>query len=234
MLALLPIVGTFLWAMPALAGPSLHLDHQMPLYAPPKDGVSFYDPRLGEGSMLDDAGGGVGEPLNVIISGLSSPAVLNEPGIVKYAQAIGFSTECFGIHMGPPMPANLGDGNGWVEQTIELRHHYDVGSSCMETIVGGNHFRVYIQNGTQANSGALFLAVSKEEPLLDHHTIVPNGYNLGRDRLVRAAAGVREHRGVSYNTIAETVTGLLPEGKEGINHGIAIDGNVTLLTVTIL
>jgi len=28
--------------------------------------------------------------------------------------------------------------------------------------IGGNHFRAYKQNGTEANSGAWFLAVSKE------------------------------------------------------------------------
>lgn len=53
------------------------------------------------------------------------------------------STECFGIHLGAPQSANLGDGNGFVNQTVELRQ--DFGSSsvgtCLESLVGGNHFR---------------------------------------------------------------------------------------------
>jgi hypothetical protein len=68
--------------------------------------------------MLDNAGNGLGEPLNVIISGLSSPAVLTDAGIVNFAKAIGFSTECLSIHLGAPQSANLGDGNGFVNQTV--------------------------------------------------------------------------------------------------------------------
>ena len=53
------------------------------------------------------------------------------------------STECFGIHLGDPQSANLGDGNGAVNQTIELRA--DFGNSgigtCGESLAGGNHFR---------------------------------------------------------------------------------------------
>ena len=53
------------------------------------------------------------------------------------------STECLGIHLGDPQAANLGDGNGWVNQTLELRWDYgdaDVGT-CLESLLGGNHFR---------------------------------------------------------------------------------------------
>ena len=42
------------------------------------------------------------------------------------------------------MSANLGDGNGWVNQTIELRQDYDnegIGT-CLESLIGGNHFRL--------------------------------------------------------------------------------------------
>ena len=62
------------------------------------------------------------------------------------------SEEYFGIHLGTPFPANLGDGNGWVDQTIELRQDY--GSSgigtclCLENLIGGNHFRwVHVPRG---------------------------------------------------------------------------------------
>lgn len=39
--------------------------------------------------MLDNAGDGYGEPLNVIISGESSPEVLTYNGFYNFAQAIG-------------------------------------------------------------------------------------------------------------------------------------------------
>lgn len=77
--------------------------------------VAYYDPNANGGSMLDDAGSGGGEPLNVslisllshlslalncsrveysryfqvIISGLSSADVLTDDGMINYARAIG-------------------------------------------------------------------------------------------------------------------------------------------------
>lgn len=186
--------------------------------------------------MLDSVGGDLGEPLNVIISGLSSAAVLTDDGFLNYARSIGFSIECFGIHLGAPQTANLGDGNGSLNQTIELRQDYgnsDVGT-CLESLIGGNHFRMWRQNGPSANSGALFLAVSKEENVTEGHTIVPDGYNIGRDDLVSAAAGTTSFDGVSYTTVAENLTGLLAPGSTGVNHGIATDGTTKLLTVTIV
>ncbi|KAI6157706.1 hypothetical protein BKA82DRAFT_996055 [Pisolithus tinctorius] len=198
--------------------------------------VPYYNPSLGGGSMLENAGDSLGEPLNVIISGLSTPAVLTNDGIVNYARAIGFSEECFDIHLGGLMSANLGDGNGWVNQTYELRQDYDNAGigTCLESLVGGNHFRVFRQNGRLANSGALFLAVSQEEPATENHDPVPDGYDVGRDNLVAAAVGITSFNGITYITTAKNITGLLPPGSEGINHGIAQDGITTLLTVTIV
>ncbi|KAI0758332.1 hypothetical protein BC629DRAFT_1124693 [Irpex lacteus] len=197
--------------------------------------VGYYNPSVLGGSWLNDAGNGFGEPLNVVISGLSAPQVLTDEGFLNYAKSIGFSEECFGLHLGNPFSANLGDGNGWVNQTIELRQDYgsaDIGT-CLESLIGGNHFRVYRQNGTLANSGALFLAVSQEEPVTEHHDIEPDGYNLGRDALVQAATGVSHHDGVSYTTTAETLVGVMPVGANGVNHDIEVDGNAVLLTVRI-
>jgi hypothetical protein len=68
--------------------------------------------------------------------------------------------ECFGAHLGAPQTANLGDGNGWVNQTFELRNDYgnpDIGT-CWESLVGGNHLRLWRQNGPKAHTNALFLA----------------------------------------------------------------------------
>ncbi|KAJ3508886.1 hypothetical protein NLJ89_g5513 [Agrocybe chaxingu] len=182
--------------------------------------VTFYDPNVGGGSMLNNAGSGGGEPLNVIVSGLSSPAVLTDAGILNYARAIGFSTECLGIHLGDPQSANLGDGHGFVNQTMELRQDYgnaELGT-CLESLIGGNHFR---QNGPTANSRALFLAVSKEEV---------------RGVLLSFGSTNRKKffKGVHYSTIGQNITGLLPAGSAGVNHGIATDGITTLLTITIV
>ncbi|KAG1807636.1 uncharacterized protein BJ212DRAFT_1281739 [Suillus subaureus] len=199
-----------------------------------RDGVAYYNPTAGGGSMLIDAGDGYGEPMNVIISGLSSLDVLTLDGAINFARAIGFSEECFGIHLGGYMPADLGDGNGWVNQTIELRQDYAIGGTCLESLIGGNHFRIFVQNGTVADSGALFLAVSREEPISENHDIVPDGYDIGRNQLVSAAVGETWYNGVKYHTTAKNTTGLLAPGADGINHDIAQDGIVTLLTVTIV
>ncbi|KAI0372987.1 hypothetical protein BV20DRAFT_845555 [Pilatotrama ljubarskyi] len=196
--------------------------------------VDFFDSAQGGGSMFDNATFG-GEPLNVIISGQSSPEVLTDDGVLNFAQAIGFSQECLGFHLGDPQTANLGDGNGSVNQTLEFRQDFgnDALGTCLESLIGGNHFRVFRQNGPQANSGALFLAVSKEQDVSENHNIVPDGYNIGRDELVAAAVGTKSHGGVIYNVVAKNITGLMPAGSEGVNHGIAVDGIVMLLTVTI-
>lgn len=103
------------------------------------------------------------------------------------SRSFGFSTECLGQHSGDAQAANLGDGNGdgvfhsaWVpilfhldvfwstvNQTAEIR--WDYGNvqlgTCEETIEGGNHIRYWIQNGPDANSGAIFMAVSYEMPI---------------------------------------------------------------------
>ncbi|KAG2145937.1 uncharacterized protein EDB93DRAFT_1251152 [Suillus bovinus] len=197
--------------------------------------VAYYNPIDAGGSMLINAGDGYGEPMNVIISGLSSPAVLTLNGAINFARAIGFSEECFGLHLGGYMSADLGDGNGWVNQTIELRQDYGNAGigTCLESIIGGNHFRIFVQNGTAADSGALFLAVSREEPVTENHDVVPDGYNIGRNQLVSAAVGETRYHGIKYYTTSQNITGLLEPGADGINHGIAQDGIVTLLTVTI-
>lgn len=64
-------------------------------------------------------------------------------------------------------------------QHCPLRPSHVFGT-CIESLRGGNHIRAWQQMG----SGAWFLAASKEEDVLEQHTIVPNGYNLGRQYLV--------------------------------------------------
>ncbi|KZT39075.1 hypothetical protein SISSUDRAFT_1061472 [Sistotremastrum suecicum HHB10207 ss-3] len=196
--------------------------------------VAYYPPASGGGSMLDNAGDGFGEPLNVIISGLSDPTVLTDAGFLNFARATGLSTECLGLHLGAPQSANLGDGHGPVNQTTELRQDFGdvLLGTCLESLVGGNHLRVFRQNGPTANSGALFLAVSSEQDVEQSHNIIPNGYDIGRDDFVTSAtAAGLSYNNVKYSVKSETVSGLLQPGSSGINHGISIDGNVILLTV---
>ena len=80
---------------------------------------------------------------------------------------------------------------------------------------------------------------SYEEDASDSHDIEPNGYDIGRcvfqtrylvdvlfinarvnrDDLVSWALGTTSYGGVTYSTTAENITGLLPVGSAGINHG---------------
>ncbi len=127
----------------------------------------------------------------MIISGLSDPYVLTPRGLLHYAQSLGFSTECLGIHLGMLHVANLGDalqpqptpsrpsrddppkptpriplptGGNKTEQLL-ARQNYDWPAygwpdygTCWETLVGGNHFRAWKQDGVGARTGAWFLA----------------------------------------------------------------------------
>lgn len=159
----------------------------------PDDG--FYDPHLTDGGNMltqvpDTYPAGMGEPINVIISAHSDAAVLvdqeTDGGLRNYFQSIGFSTECLGTSLGSKQAANLGDGRGYVNETAVIRWDYGnptVGT-CTETVDGGNHFRYWVQDGPDADSGAFFLAASYEKPLNDEHDIAPNGYNNARDWLV--------------------------------------------------
>lgn len=54
-----------------------------------------------------------------------------------------------------------------VNETSTLRWNYGDPTlgTCKETIQGGNHFRYWIQNGKNGNSGAIFLAASYELPI---------------------------------------------------------------------
>jgi len=201
-------------------------------------GVAFFSPLDGGGSELDIVSPGLGEPMNVIISGLSSAGVLTDDGFLNWAQSVQMSFECLDLHLGGPQAANLGDGNGPVNQTMELRQDFGNAAlgTCLESLIGGNHLRMFRQNGTLADSGALFLAVSKEEDLEEQHTIVPDGYDIGRDLLVAAAtaSGGTSFGGVSYQATSQNITGLLQPGSTGVNHGIAVDGIVVLLTIQIV
>jgi len=197
------------------------------------------DPRLGGGRLLDWAWKELGEPLNVIISGNSDPYILTPEGFKDYSKSIGFSSECLGLHYGDLHLANLGDGTGnKTEQYLYRQYSFPltefpgpIMGSCWESFAGGNHFRAWKQDGVQANSGAWFLAVSQEEHAVKNHMIVPDGYNRGRDLLVKRALKGSRWRGMWWATEVEWREDLLEEGNEGVNHGIEQDGRVAILTV---
>lgn len=216
--------------------------------------------------MLTEAPGTdppAGEPLNIIIAGNSTPAVLenqqNDGGFLNYMLAIGFAGECLGQHEGAPQQANLGDGNGYANETAELRWDYGDPSlgTCQETIKGGNHFRYWVQNGKNANSRAIFMATSYEMPIAQGHNIIANGYNLGRDWLIgnitgspintsaltntSTFTGKTSYAGFDYLSTISYVSGLLPDSGIGVNHNTTvsvggespIDGLVAVVEVTI-
>ncbi|WFD28979.1 hypothetical protein MNAN1_003998 [Malassezia nana] len=189
------------------------------------------------GSMMDVVGNGFREPMNVIISGRSDKSVMSDQGLLDYARSIGFSFECLHLHLGGLQHANLGDGRGYTPQLFEYRsilYHDSPGAwigACWESLAGGNHFRVWRQNGTQANTGAWFLAVSKEKDVFQDHTITPNGYDVGRDLLVDAATKGGSFNGKSWRASVEWKTGLLSPGRQGVNHNISLDSRVAILHV---
>ncbi|KAJ3484620.1 hypothetical protein NLI96_g5512 [Meripilus lineatus] len=178
----------------------------------------YFNPLDKGGSMLTSVPNtfpaGLGEPMNAIITGNSDSDVLKDQevdgGLRNYFLSFGFSSECLGQHAGDDQAADLGDGHGYLNESAVIRWNYgdpELGS-CKESIEGGNHFRYWVQNGKEAQSGAVFMAVSYEKPisglcskadnsgmkltcslllllfLIEFHDIVINGYNLGRDWLV--------------------------------------------------
>jgi hypothetical protein len=223
----------------------------------------WIDPRENGGSMLDLVGNGLREPVNAIISGHSDPQILSDAGLRDYVRTIGFSFECLDLHMGGLQRADLGDGNGWITEQFEYRETEGWGApgrwvgACWESLYGGNHFRVWKQNGTNADTGAWFLAVSKEkvshpaqqrrgrlicvegvltrlsleQDLRHHHTIDLNGYNNGRDLLVQAAIQGGRWKIWKWKARVSWNDELLDAGKKGINHEIEQDGRVAILTV---
>lgn len=144
-----------------------------------------------------------------------------------------------------------------VNETAVIRWAYGDPTlgTCQETIKGGNHFRYWEQDGNQADSGAIFMALSYEKPLSEGHDIVDNGYNLGRDWFVgnitgnttiptanltnsSTYSGSMSANGYTYQTDVQYVSGLLGNTSDGINHyqsftTNAADGLVAVLTVHI-
>ncbi|THU80944.1 hypothetical protein K435DRAFT_694598 [Dendrothele bispora CBS 962.96] len=224
----------------AVASPILTNSQQQPLVSSTtgnltaQDGVEigWVDPRVNGGRLLDFTTKRYGEPLNVIISGKSDPYILTPDGFHAYSKSIGFSEECLGLHYGNLHEANLGDGHGRkIEEYLYRQYYFPVWGTCWESLAGGQHFRAWKQDGPDANSGAWFLGVSKEQHSGKNHMIVPDGYNIGRDWLVEKATSGSRWDGMWWRAELEWQEGLLEPGNDGVNHGIEQDGRVAVLTV---
>jgi hypothetical protein len=70
-----------------------------------------------------------------------------------------------GLHKGDPFKANLGDGVTARPEKYVLREAFGTGKfglgflgTCWESIKGGNHLRMFRQDGPEGGKGALFLA----------------------------------------------------------------------------
>ncbi|KAI5986257.1 hypothetical protein EDD15DRAFT_2286839 [Pisolithus albus] len=198
----------------------------------PAQELGWADPRILGGQFIDFTTPRYGEPLNVIISNQSDPFILTDAGFRLYYKSIGFSEECLGLHYGHVHKADLGDGDGRKSEHILARQHYfPRWGTCWESLIGGNHFRAWKQNGTLANTGAWFLAVSKEQDSIKNHMIVPDGYNIGRDMLVENAVAGSYWNNMWWRADIEWREGLLEPGFKGINHAIAQDGRIAILTI---
>lgn len=201
--------------------------------------AAYYDPNTGATNMKAYVVGGTAyEPVNVIVSGLSAGQVSNsndaiKGGILSWLQAINFDKECLGLHAGDYQGFDSGDGRGFVNQTFIYRESYSDPSglgSCTESLIGGQHVRGYYQT----TSGAWFLGASQEESAANSHTIVPNGYDLGRDYVAKnALVGGTGFDGCVYGSATvQDITGLVSANDgSGYNHDIGTDGIVKLITV---
>ncbi|KAL8278804.1 hypothetical protein RQP46_008873 [Phenoliferia psychrophenolica] len=203
----------------------------------------FYNPADNGGSWLtiaqDTYPAGLGEPINGVLSANSDADVLSYAGFQDWAESVGYSGQCLGQSSGNPQAANLGDGHGVLNQTALLRWNYGDPAlgTCTETIKGGSHFRYWTQNGTAANSGAYFMAISYEKNLTFQHDIIPDGYDVGRNEFIgnaTVAAGTTSPlTGKIYHATSEMMTFLPVNSSTGINHGITTDGQVAIFTVKV-
>lgn len=174
------------------------------------------------------------EPLNIIISATSDKYVLSKQGFEEYARALNFEPDTFAGNSkeNGKQKANLGDGNGYVDQAGLMRQK----PAMAEVINGGNHFRYWFQNGSKANTGAIFIAASVEKSLKENHDIVSNGYDMGRDQFVEnSTSQTHSLNGRSFRTMKLKFDKSLLKGmsKNDLNHNIGTDGTVVVLEVDV-
>ncbi|KAK0533476.1 hypothetical protein OC842_002955 [Tilletia horrida] len=204
--------------------------------------ADYANPADGGGRMLTyipNFPTNVGEPINVIISGASDSFIRTPRGFLEWASSIQLIPNACIIreNLGGAQQADLGDGNGRKNQSDVLRYSYWTDNTCAETVNGGNHARYWRQNGSSADTGAWFLAASVEMPLAQSHDIVSDGYDLGRDWIVGNATqdnGTLSTGGYVFQASSTSAPLLQGLSTSDINHNIAIDGNVAVLTVRLV
>jgi len=57
------------------------------------------------------------------------------------------------------------------------------------------------------------------EDVIMYLTYLTAYYFVFSDDFVKGALGVRKFQGIKYNTVARNISGLIPPGSTGINHG---------------
>lgn len=184
------------------------------------------------------------EPLNIIISAKSSfgnikgsndtQILLAQNGLSQYLSALNFSDECLGLHLSTPAYANVSSDRPELLDFLYRENFGDLEQgTCDESLNGGYHFRGW----HQSTSGAWFLAASKELNLTLKHDLVPNGYDIGRDEVVRRAlVGGKDALGCTWAPATlQNLTSLVHSDQGGstgaYDHDIGIDGTISLLTI---
>ncbi|KAM0787149.1 hypothetical protein ACM66B_006400 [Microbotryomycetes sp. NB124-2] len=200
----------------------------------------FVDPRLAQGqwrAFFDDLYPDKGEPLNVVVSALSDRSVTRDArGLEDWLSSIQYGVQCLGMHKGKKQQANLGDGNGFVEQAGLVRWTYGLpshGGTCFESLAGGSHIRYWFQNGPLARTGAVFLAASDEKDAIGAHSIITDGDKIAH-LATQPEGTVSPLSGTTYTATAQYVDGLLPSGSAGLNHDVASDGRLAVVRVNVL
>lgn len=99
------------------------------------------------------------------------------PSLARTIRSLGFAGECLGQHSGSDQQADLGDGRGYRasptpllffpspfsfqyffkflkgNETAVMRYNYGDATlgTCKESVLGGNHFRYWVQEGSDAD-----------------------------------------------------------------------------------
>ncbi|KAI3481464.1 hypothetical protein L1887_56011 [Cichorium endivia] len=134
--------------------------------------------------LTGNTASGLGEPLNVIVSGQSDSGVLSQDGFEEFSRALYFSPgSCLNISQG-----GYQDRPTWAMATEPSRRP----TSCATTssrataapVSSRSRAATISATGSRtappANSGAIFIAASVELNATLNHAIAPNGYDDGR------------------------------------------------------
>jgi hypothetical protein len=204
---------------------------------------SYLNPACGGGSTtfhFKDAPQNV-EPLNVIVDMPAIPGMNATAAITSWLASIHLSDECLGLHLSGVAIANLGDSRGDRPLAFLYRENFgDLNAgTCRQTVVGGLHLRAWRQyqstsdSDTESQPAVWLFGASTEESLELKHTISPNGYDSGRDEIIRRAQTPRTYNASDVPWPAVSTVTIL-QGLQPLslfNHNICSDGAVVLLQI---